>query len=147
MTYRVAGFLSEVKHLVTTRSTLRKKITDTLHGQGIEIVSPVFMNQRALSKGSVAIPPGAGTTGPRETAADGEAPEDMMFDKANQAEALEHLRAERDQLATELKELKSRLNDADGPQRAALEREIARRRDRSEAIESQLSSVKLDDED
>jgi small-conductance mechanosensitive channel len=48
ISYRIAGFLPDVKHILTSRSDLRKLVVDMLHGDGIEIVSPNFMNQRVL---------------------------------------------------------------------------------------------------
>jgi small-conductance mechanosensitive channel len=54
VTYRVAGFLGEVKHLLSAHSKLRAMMLSTLHDGGIEIVSPMVMNQRQLetSKGT-----------------------------------------------------------------------------------------------
>ena len=46
--YRVSGFLAEVKNLITVKSTLKKRVLDVLHENGVEIVSPAFMNQRQL---------------------------------------------------------------------------------------------------
>ena len=51
VTYRVAGLLTEVKALVSSRSRLRARVLDALHRGGIEIVSPTFMNQRQLQPG------------------------------------------------------------------------------------------------
>lgn len=56
ITYRVAGFLKEVKQLLTARSNLCKSILDVLHEAGVEIVSPTFMNQRQLLDGDLYIP-------------------------------------------------------------------------------------------
>ena len=53
ISYRIAGMLREVKLLITTGSDLRKAMLDCLHEAGIEIVSPSFMNQRALSIGRI----------------------------------------------------------------------------------------------
>src|SRR5690606_32831704 len=55
--YRVAGFLPEVKYLLTERSNLLKHVMDELHGHGVEIVSPSFMNQRRLAEDRKMIPP------------------------------------------------------------------------------------------
>ena len=51
ITYRIAGFLKDVKRLLSVRSDLRRQMIETLHGAGIEIVSPTFMNQRQLPPG------------------------------------------------------------------------------------------------
>lgn len=80
VSYRVAGFLSNPKFLLTARSELRGQMLDALHKGGVEIVSPTFMNQRATShKALIPRVPAArqGKTQP---------PEQMMFDKADQAE-------------------------------------------------------------
>ncbi|MEO6201684.1 MAG: mechanosensitive ion channel family protein, partial [Nitrospirales bacterium] len=57
VTYRVSGFLVEVKQLLSARSNLRAKMLTTLHNAGIEIVSPVVMNQRRLADGLRVLPP------------------------------------------------------------------------------------------
>jgi len=82
-TYRVAGFLGEVKHLVSARSKLRACAMDALHAAGIEIVSPTFMNQRRVSEEPVAPPSAPASGAPAESEGD---PERVMFDKAEAAE-------------------------------------------------------------
>lgn len=71
ITYRVAGVLKDVQVLVTAQSNLRKIVIDMLHGAGIEVVSPIFMNQRPVPADKPVIP---GTVAPEElslaTAAD-----------------------------------------------------------------------------
>lgn len=61
ITYRVAGVLEEVNAMVTARSNLRKMVVDMLHGAGIEIVSPVYQNQRRLPDDTTVIPDDVGT--------------------------------------------------------------------------------------
>jgi small conductance mechanosensitive channel len=85
ITYRVCGLLSEIKELLSTRSNLNAMILDSLHGGGIEIVSPTFMNTRAVAE-KVFIPAPEQTT---EQEAEGPKPEEIMFDKADMAEDLE----------------------------------------------------------
>ena len=43
ITYRISGLLIEVKGLITARSNLARHVLDTLHGNGIEIMSPSLM--------------------------------------------------------------------------------------------------------
>lgn len=57
ITYRVSGLLADVKSMLTMRSNLHRKILDTLHGNGIEIVSPTFMNQRRIGDQVRIFPP------------------------------------------------------------------------------------------
>ena len=100
VTYRVSGFLTDVKQLLTVKSNLRKQILDTFHAASIEIVSPTFMNQRRLSPDEQHIP----TTTQRSTrrAASSKA-EDIVFDKAEKAEKLEQLRSQRHLLKDQLR--------------------------------------------
>lgn len=89
ITYRAAGILTEVKHLLSARSNIRKAMLDTLHEAGIEIVSPTFMNQRTLSEGVVFVP-SKDTRRSRSLASN--SPEDRIFDKAELAAELAQLR-------------------------------------------------------
>jgi small-conductance mechanosensitive channel len=89
VTYRVAGLLTEVKRLISTRSQLRKRVMDSLHGDGVEIVSPSFRNMRALSPETVFVPR---APGPKKETEPDSVPEDVVFDKAEEAESLEELR-------------------------------------------------------
>ena len=61
VTYRIAGVLEEVNAMVTARSNLRKMVVDMLHGAGIEVVSPVYQNQRRLPEEATVIPDDIGT--------------------------------------------------------------------------------------
>jgi len=87
--YRISGLLQEVKHVLSSRSSLHEQILDTFHKNGIEIVSPTFMNTRAVQDKKRFIPikverPEKDLTQPK--------PEEMVFDKAAEAESLEKLR-------------------------------------------------------
>jgi len=110
VTYRIAGLLTEVKSLLSTRSRLHEMMLDRLHAAGIEIVSPNFMNQRVLDKDVrfVAKPaPKKATEEPMKPP-----PEAVVFDKADEAESLEKLRERQQELHKELDELKSALAEA-----------------------------------
>lgn len=56
ITYRISGLLIEVKGLLTARSNLFRSILETLQSEGIEIMSPAFMNQRRADDGKKIIP-------------------------------------------------------------------------------------------
>lgn len=88
--YRVAGLLEEVTSLITARSQLRAAMLDGLHRAGIEIVSPSFMNTRALADDVRFIPAGVRMRG---GLAGDTSPEELAFDKAEQAANAEKLRA------------------------------------------------------
>ena len=85
ITYQAAGFLEEVKYLISAESKLRECMLDSLHRGGIEIVSPTFMNQRQL-KEQIFIPKGSERPKPEPSLADEPRPEERMFDKADIAE-------------------------------------------------------------
>lgn len=87
VTYRVSGFLENPKLLISARSNLFACVLDTLHGQGIEIMSPSFMNQRKLSDDARIIPLTTVVTAPEERDT---SVEEIAFDKAEQAERLEN---------------------------------------------------------
>lgn len=135
VTYRVAGFLPEVKHLLSVRSRLQASILDTLHGAGVEIVSPNFMNQRRLADGARFVP---GPRSPAPAPPEAPAPEEKIFDKAEEKASLEELRVERDSLLVELESLEKAHGEASGDEKTRLESEIARRRGRIESIAGQL---------
>lgn len=102
ITYRIYGFLEDVRNLVTKRSELRGKMLDALHEDGVEIVSPSFMNQRALEP-RIAVRPITNSDGV-DVEEDSHA-ENLMFDKAELAARIERLRAKRDEIKAELLEL------------------------------------------
>lgn len=143
ITYRIAGFLDKVKHLITARSVLRRCMLDVLHGNGVEIVSPTFMNQRQLGTDQPVIPDGdldasrAATT-PDPLTAD---PESMMFDKADRAEQIQQWQADVDELKEQLKELQAKLAAADETARAMVERRIAWITRRQSVIEQAIADA------
>jgi small-conductance mechanosensitive channel len=88
VTYRVGGLLEDVRSLISARSRLREAMLDTLHSANIEIVSPNFMNTRALSGTEAVIPE------PARKIVEPDAPkaEDLAFDKAAEAASVEEIR-------------------------------------------------------
>ncbi|MCC2615897.1 mechanosensitive ion channel [Aestuariibacter halophilus] len=119
VTYRVAGLLEDAKQLISTRSSLYGQVLDSLHGAGIEIVSPGFMNQRPLTPEQKILPPSqAGKK--QETVAP--TAETLAFDKAEQAEAQEREKAE---LTETLQQLQSDVKTAsDGEQKQRLQHRV-----------------------
>ena len=103
VSYRVSGLLNDVKGLLTARSNLSRSVLDTLHEAGIEIVSPNFMNQRPLPDGQQMIPPAAS----RYRTEKERKAEDIMFDKAEEAEQKEKAAK---QVRTEIDRLEKMLN-------------------------------------
>ncbi|MBT4159997.1 MAG: mechanosensitive ion channel [Gammaproteobacteria bacterium] len=120
VSYRVGGFSSEISHMLTIKSGLRKKILNTLHESGIEIVSPNFMNQRALEPGEKIIP---ARYGPARVLEDEAKPEDMIFDKADSAAEKEALKRELTDANERLKALSEEIKSLEKGDRSALENE------------------------
>ncbi len=126
ISYRIAGFLSDVKLLLSVKSDLREHIIDVLHANGIEIVSPTFMNQRQMPYDAKVVPE---TTYSKkvETKTDKEeAPENIMFDKAEEAEKIEKTHDRYERLQKELEELKKAKKSADKKENEKLDEKISR---------------------
>ena len=87
ITYRVSGFLKDHKRLISVQSSLYGCVLDTLHSQGIEIMSPSYMNQRQLREGTNVIPATRVMTASEDQKTFAE---EIAFDKAEQAEELEN---------------------------------------------------------
>jgi small-conductance mechanosensitive channel len=137
VSYRVAGLLTEVKSLLSTRSRLHELMLDSLHGAGIEIVSPNFMNQRVLAENRQFIPKPTSRKARAETAK--ELPEAVVFDKAEEAESLEKLKERQEALHGEIGQLKSAMAEAtDDAGRAALEEKIQQAKARLERLSAYI---------
>ncbi len=112
ISYRIYGFLEDVSNLVTKRTELRGKMLDRLHEDGVEIVSPSFMNQRALDPTRPIRPPEQARAEVEDSHA-----ESLMFDKADLAARVDRLRTKRS-------ELQARLEGLDMPDEAERAREV-----------------------
>jgi small-conductance mechanosensitive channel len=133
VSYRVAGFLEEVKKLVVTKSLLNGAVMDQLHADDVEIVSPTFMNTRPLTEDRRFIPKTKAAAGP-EVSRDSRA-DDVVFDKADAAESLEKMRESLEKMDDEVDALKKTLEKAEGdPERAALESALAKLESRKQAL-------------
>lgn len=135
--YRVSGMLGEVKTLVSVRSKLHGAVLDTLHGAGVEIVSPGFVFQRRTDLQQRVVPrPVRAVTSPEED------PESKVFDKAENAE-------QRDEMGFELEGLRKKLKDAEKEGGDDAERACAQLRAEIEELESRIreASGEADEDD
>ncbi|MGX5173031.1 mechanosensitive ion channel domain-containing protein [Aliikangiella sp. IMCC44653] len=120
--YRVSGLLPEVKGLISARSKLCASVLDALHDVQIEIMSPNFVNQRRFEVAEKVIPRRKLKTVIEET----NVAEDIVFDKAEQAQKTE--------------EQQQRLNQ----QIAALEEQLKLLPSESQQrVEKQIEKLKL----
>ncbi len=118
VTYRVAGFLGEVKQLITARSRLRAMMLDELHDGGVEIVSPTFMNQRRIPDDRRFVPPVEPERAATRAAGPDDIPEALMFDKAEEAESIEQARHQVSRVAAEIAATRKARDAAPADQRA-----------------------------
>lgn len=112
--YRIAGNLKDTRALVSSRARLRANMLDALHGGGVEIVSPMFMNQRLLPTREQVVPTDTPPHGLPALKVAPAQPEDMIFDKADQAAARAVLERELDTLRRRVAELGAELSEAKG---------------------------------
>lgn len=141
VTYRVSGLLEEIKQLLSARSHLRECMLDKLHAENIEIVSPTFMNQRQYDSGHRFMPKQRKAAKPRKRPQEA-APEEVAFDKAEQAQKVEELRHEHETIGKELKDMAGALESAeDDKTRAKLETVISEKEERLKAIEGEIEAL------
>ena len=123
--YRVCGFLPSIKNLLSARSNLRKTVLQQMHGNGIEIVSPNFMNQRQLDPAKKVIPDQPVLHDQRAQEAVSQAPEEKIFDKAVEAASIEELKLKYASTQEEIEAAQAALQKADTDGREALARKIS----------------------
>ena len=115
VTYQIAGFLKDVKHLISKKSALKKYVLDCLHKRNIEIVSPSFMNQRRFVDGYQVIPKTWNKD--NDSIRLEQDAEDIIFEKAEMAETIERLKEKKEKYLLELAEKR-------GDEKKKLERRI-----------------------
>jgi small-conductance mechanosensitive channel len=139
VTYRIAGLLTEIKQIITARSQLHCKILDKLHENGIEIVSPTFMNTRTFPQDVEFIPEKPREAVKPDKPSVEELPENILFDKADQAETLEKMQSIYDSIGQQLKSLKDEMQHAKEDEvKQRLQSEIDKLEERRKRIESFL---------
>jgi len=142
VTYRAAGMLEEVKHIISIRSKLRAMMLDGLHRAGIEIVSPNFMNTRALQPDKLFIAKDY-KTGNGEQYEDEPDIEKLIFDIADEAESVEKLNQLHLQTAGEIDAMKEQLKEAESSEvKTRIEEKIERFESRLEQIDRLINTKK-----
>jgi small conductance mechanosensitive channel len=136
VTYKAGGLLKDVESLITSRSNFKKNVMDSLHSDGIEIVSPTFMNQRVFCPDYACMPPvECRTPIENEKEASETKTEEVIFDKAIEAQLLQQMYYTVDNLAPRRKEMEEKIKSIS---------ESAKRDDLAERIKSlQLDEDKL----
>lgn len=129
VTYRISGFLDDVKRHITARSDLSAHVLDVLHGESIEILSPSFMNQRRLDDSTRMIP--KQFLDHRAKAAI--AIEDLVFDKAEKAVQLE---IKKQRIQNTIEQHEAELKDVSGEESDRIKKEIVTLRVSLEELEA-----------
>lgn len=141
--YRVSGLLTDVKTLLTARSQLNGAILDTLHREGIEIMSPSFMNQRRVPDDAVVIPPAPPTPVAAKDPQEAAAAEEVVFDKAEEAEQRS---LQRKTLKEQLAHLQAQHAQAEGEIKDTLAHDMEALRAQIQGLERPLDEVDGADE-
>jgi len=141
VTYRVAGLLEDTKRLLTFRSRLRVAMLDCLHRDGVEIVSPNFMNVRDYNTQHEFVPPTT-VAAPPNTA---DAPPDVVFDKAEEAETISDLHQTVKDLAENIEQLQGEIKKASGDDKQKLQQDIARAEQQLEERQAEISAAEARD--
>lgn len=134
VTYRVSGILKEDNRLLEKRRDLRARTMDMLHDADIEIVSPNFMNTRAIADGKNFIAPG-GEASPKNS--NEPTPDSVVFDKAEKAESVEKLKGYLNDLQAQLLKIKETPIDSSN------EQAVAAAKATTEEIEQKIERFKL----
>ena len=106
VTYRVAGLLTDLSKMMSTRRQLRAATLDVLHTAGIEIVSPEFVNLRQVKADQLFIPPSASQLSETRKS---KSVDELVFDKAARAESLVQLTELQSELMQQLSDCEARL--------------------------------------
>lgn len=129
--YKVHGLLKDVKSLISAKSSLSANVLDALHQSGIEIVSPRFMNQKQIGD-TLFIP-----KKPRKKEEESNSPkaDQVIFDKAEEAEGIEKRKAILQELEEKIKTEKEALKLEEDP---ALKEQIQKKLDTTLALKQKL---------
>lgn len=135
VSYKIHGFLEDSDKYFTTSSLLNSKVLNFLHDSGIEIVSPSFMNQRKADE-TIFIPKKEII---KEKVKSEKSPEDLIFDKAIEAGAIEKKKEYLLQIKEKIENIKKQIKESDDKtENEKLEKSIERLLIISEKIEKNI---------
>ena len=144
ISYRVAGFLADVKQLLSARSRLRISVLDTLHSAGIEVASPTLIDQRRIPEGSTILPH-VRAPKPKPASEPAIPAEAILFDKADRAADMARQKAELETLSAEIADVERQSGKSGLPEQrqtiAKLQRLRARSRELDEMITAALAEA------
>ncbi len=91
--YRAGGYYEDIREVLTRRSNLRCRIMDELFAADIEIASPTLMSTRAYQPEHRVMPPAVAASTDDEVDDDDLPMERVAFDKADEVETIEGVKA------------------------------------------------------
>lgn len=143
VTYKVEGLLKNIESLITARSDFKKAVLDALHEADVEIVSPTFMNQRILKEGTVFIPPKEPMEAEIPEKSPEKKPEEIIFDKAIEAEILGKIELVLSNLEEKEKGLKQQINSVpEQNKKAELTEKLEILKIRKEEVKTEFEALK-----
>jgi hypothetical protein len=110
-----------------------------MHANGMEIVSPTFMNTRALPTDELIIPPTPPVVSEPEPE---DSPEEVVFDKADEAEEALLLETEYKQICDRLAALQGQLKGLPPDLKPEFEAEVAELEEKKIALEEAIIEEK-----
>jgi len=137
--YKAGGICTDVDHLLTQRTRLRKAVLDQLHAAGIEVVSPNFMNQRQLPAAQIfsAAPKRASVDDGKEVS-----PESKIFDKAGKVAKIQALFDDVASLKALIVEHKIALDSADKGSQLQINGRIKEASERIKSLENIIDKAR-----
>ena len=137
VTYEVSGQLEDTKKFLGSKSALHRAVLDTLHGAGVEIVSPTFMNQRQIKEDHAFVPEVEEPADPKRD----RGPDSLVFDKADQVEKVEDLRARLTALDKEIAELEAQVKASVGDEAEKIQETVFLRQRIRERLVERISDI------
>ena len=145
VTYEVSGQLTDTKKFLGSKSTLHRAVLDTLHQAGVEIVSPTFMNQRQISAKTTFVPEVEIERSTQPTQE--RTPDALVFDKADQVERVEDLRARLTALDGEIADLEASAKAAPAEETEKIKETVFLRQKIRERLVERISALEAEVED
>jgi len=137
VTYEVSGQLEDTKKFLGSKSALHRAVLDTLHGAGVEIVSPTFMNQRQIKGDHAFVPEVEEPADPKRD----RGPDSLVFDKADQVEKVEDLRARLTALDKEIAELEAQVKASVGDEAEKIQETVFLRQRIRERLVERIADI------
>jgi len=133
--YKVYGLVKEIKTVLSAQSRLNAYLLDSLHEDGIEIVSPTFMNQRQVGD-TVFIPK---KVRKEEETDQSDTPDSLIFDKAEEAEDIEKSKESLESIDLKIKEFEDQLKTAPAEEKEAINQKIEKWTEIKEKMKDKLN--------